>query len=86
MHDLLSKVYEDDKVKHPITLIELSNSELNRHKKNTIHLSGLIVHPLASTNEQSSPLYVKVNYVPNINKRKRRVLFVDTSFVNYVDL
>ena len=86
MHDLLLKTYGDAKVRHPSTLIELSNTELKRHTKNTIHLSGLIEHQLASMNNKSLPLYSKVTYGSNINKRKRRVSFVDTSFVNYVDL
>ena len=85
MNESLSLLY-DDEVKQPTTLIELSNSELKRYKNNTIHLSGLNVHPKSTTNNSTLPLYSTVTYGSNINRRKKNVSFVKTTFVNYIDL
>ena len=71
MDEIVSTLH-DDKVKQPIYLIELSKSELKRFKNNTIHLSGLIDHPIATNKKKILPLYSKVNYGSNINKRKRK--------------
>ena len=80
---MFSLLYDDDMKRH-ITLIEISKSELKRFQKN--HLSGIIDHPLATPDKKTSPLYSKLNDRSNINRRKRNVSFVDTLFVNYIDL
>ena len=85
MDESLSLLY-DDVVKQPTTLIELSNSELKRFKDNIMHLSGLHVHKHSTTNKSTLPLYSTVTYGSNINRRKKNVSFIDTSFVNYIDL
>ena len=66
--------------------IEFRLRQFNRYEKNTIHLSGLTEIPSATKNKTTLPLYSKVKYGTNVNKRKLNVSFVDTSFVNYIDL
>ena len=85
----MTKVLEDlygDEIRRPSSLIELSKSELKRFEHNIIHLSGLKHNPNSKKDLSSLPLYSQINYGSNINKRKKSVSFVDTSFVNFINL
>ena len=85
MSEALTDLFHD-KIRRPTSIIELSKSELKRFERNIVYLTGLKHVSNSKLDSRSLPLYSHIKYGSNINKRKKNVSFVDTSFVNFIDL